>query len=66
MSKSVNLVKSDISSLFEELESVATETKLEEKKKRDYVEPTVSDISNLFKGLEEASRQAKELSSRNR
>ena len=63
MSKSVNLVKSDISSLFEELESVATETKLEEKKRRDYVEPTVSDISNLFKGLEEASRQAKELSS---
>ena len=64
MSKSVNLVKSDISSLFEELESVATETKLEEKKRRDYVEPTVSDISNLFKGLEEASRQAKELSSK--
>ena len=32
MSKSVNLVKSDISSLFEELETVATETKLEEKK----------------------------------
>ena len=59
MSKSVNLVKSDISSLFEELETVATETKLEEKKRRDYVEPTVSDISNLFKGLEEASRQAK-------
>ena len=33
MSKSVNLVKSDISNLFEELETVATETKLEEKKK---------------------------------
>ena len=33
---------------FEELESVATETKLEEKKRKDYVEPSVSDISNLF------------------
>ena len=59
MSKSVNLVKSDISNLFEELETVATETKLEEKKKRGYVESTVSDISNLFPGLEVASRQAK-------
>ena len=63
MSKSVNLIKSDISSLFEELETVATETKLEEKKRRDYVETSTSDISNLFEGLEEASRQAKELSS---
>ena len=34
MSKNVNLVKSDISNLFEELENVATETKLEEKKTR--------------------------------
>ena len=59
MSKNANLVKSDISSLFQELETIATETKLEEKKKRGYVEPTVSDISNLFQGLEEASRQAK-------
>ena len=63
MSKNINLVKSDISSLFQELETIATETKLEEKKKRGYVEPSVSDISNLFEGLEEASRQAKELSS---
>ena len=63
MSKNANLVKSDISSLFQELETIATETKLEEKKKRGYVEPTVSDISNLFQGLEEASRQAIELSS---
>ena len=63
MSKNANLIKSDISSLFQELETIATETKLEEKKKRGYVEPTVSDISNLFQGLEEASRQAKELSS---
>ena len=63
MSKNANLVKSDISNLFEELETIATETKLEEKKKRGYVEPTAYDISNLFKGLEEASRQAKELSS---
>ena len=59
MSKSVNLVKSDISNLFEELETVATETKLEEKKRRDYVEPTVSDISNLFKGLEENPNKQK-------
>ena len=63
MSKNVNLIKSDISNLFQELETIATETKLEEKKKRGYVEPSVSDISNLFEGLEEASRQAKELSS---
>ena len=63
MSKNVNLIKSDISNLFQDLETIATETKLEEKKKRGYVEPTVSDISNLFQGLEEASRQAKELSS---
>ena len=64
MSKNVNLVKSDISSLFEQLESVSREAKQEEKKRRDYVEPSVSDISNLFEGLEEASRQAKELSSK--
>ena len=63
MSKNVNLIKSDISNLFQDLETIATETKLEEKKKRGYVEPSVSDISNLFEGLEEASRQAKELSS---
>ena len=63
MSKNVNLIKSDISNLFQDLENIATETKLEEKKKRGYVEPSVSDISNLFEGLEEASRQAKELSS---
>ena len=62
MSKNANLIKSDISNLFQELETIATETKLEEKKKRGYVEPSVSDISNLFEGLEEASRQAKELS----
>ena len=55
--------KSDISNLFQDLETIATETKLEEKKKRGYVEPSVSDLSNLFEGLEEASRQAKELSS---
>ena len=64
MSKSVNLVKSDISSLFEELETVSREAKQEEKKRRDYVETSTSDISNLFEGLEEASRQAKELSSK--
>ena len=63
ITKNINLIKSDIINLFQELETIATETKLEEKKKRGYVEPTVSDISNLFQGLEEASRQAKELSS---
>ena len=64
MSKNVNLVKSDISSLFEQLENVSREAKQEEKKRRDYVETSTSDISNLFEGLEEASRQAKELSSK--
>ena len=34
MSKNINLVKSDIGNLFEELESVARETKLEEKKRK--------------------------------
>ena len=34
MSKNVNLIKSDISNLFQDLETIATETKLEEKKKR--------------------------------
>ena len=51
MSKNVNLIKSDISNLFQDLETIATETKLEDKKKRGYVEPSVSDISNLFEGL---------------
>ena len=64
MSKNVNLAKSDISSLFEQLENVSREAKQEEKKRRDYVETSTSDISNLFEGLEEASRQAKELSSK--
>ena len=64
MSKNVSLVKSDISSLFEQLENVSREAKQEEKKRRDYVETSTSDISNLFEGLEEASRQAKELSSK--
>ena len=59
MSKNVNLVKSDISSLFEQLESVSRETKQDEKKRRDYVEPSVSDISSLFENLEEASKEAK-------
>ena len=51
MSKNVNLAKSDISSLFEQLESVSREAKQEEKKRRDYVETSTSDISNLFEGL---------------
>ena len=59
MSKNVNLVKSDISSLYEQLESVSREAKQEEKKRRDYVEPSVSDISSLFENLEEASKEAK-------
>ena len=47
MSKNINLVKSDIGNLFEELESVAKEAKLEEKKRKDYVETTETDLSNL-------------------
>ena len=34
MSKNINLVKSDIGNLFEELESVAKEAKLQEKKQQ--------------------------------
>ena len=65
MSKSVNLVKSDISNLFEELETVATETKLEEKKKTEIMLNLLYLIYQISsKGLEEASRQAKELSSK--
>ena len=58
MSKNINLKKSDIGNLFEELESVAKEVKLEEKKRKDYVEASVSEISSLFKNLEKASKEA--------
>ena len=40
-------VKSDIGNLFEELESVAKEAKLEEKKRKDYVETTETDLSSF-------------------
>ena len=58
MSENINLKKSDIGNLFEELESVAKEVKLEEKKRKDYVEASVSEISSLFKNLEKASKEA--------
>ena len=61
MSKNINLVKSDIGNLFEELESVAKETKLEEKKRKDYVETTETDLSNLFTELEKVSQETKKL-----
>ena len=53
MAKNVNLKKTDISSLFEELESVAKESKIEEKKRKEYVETSSSDLSNLFQELEQ-------------
>ena len=61
MSKNINLVKSDIGNLFEELESVAKEAKLEEKKRKDYVETTETDLSNLFTELEKVSQETKKL-----
>ena len=61
MSKNINLVKSDIGNLFEELESVAKEAKLEEKKRRDYVETTETDLSSLFSELEKVSQETKKL-----
>ena len=61
MSKNINLVKSDIGNLFEELESVAKEAKLEEKKRKDYVETTETDLSSLFSELEKVSQETKKL-----
>ena len=61
MSKNINLVKSDIGNLFEELESVAKEAKLQEKKRRDYVETTETDLSSLFSELEKVSQETKKL-----
>ena len=61
MSKNINLVKTDISNLFEELESIAKESKLEEKKRKDYVEPSVSEISSLFEELEKVNQETKKL-----
>ena len=61
MSKNINLIKSDIGNLFEELESIARETKLEEKKRKDYVEATETDLSNLFSELEKVSQETKKL-----
>ena len=51
----------ELGKLFEKLESIAKETKLEEKKKIDYVETTESDISSLFAELEKASQETKKL-----
>ena len=61
MTKNVNLKKTDISSLFEELESVAKESKIEEKKRKDYVETSSSDLSNLFQELEKVNQETKKL-----
>ena len=61
MSKNINLAKTDISNLFEELESIAKESKLEEKKRKDYVEPSVSEISSLFEELEKVNQETKKL-----
>ena len=54
-------ITEDLGKLFEKLESVARETKLEEKKKIDYVETTQSDLSNLFSELEKVSQETKKL-----
>jgi len=61
MSKNINLVKTDIGNLFKQLESVAKESKVEEKKRKDYVETTETDLSSLFQGLEEVSKQTKKI-----
>ena len=52
-------VTKELGKLFEKLESVAKETKLEEKKKIDYVETTESDLSSLFAELEKVSQETK-------
>ena len=49
----------ELDKLFEKLESIAKETKLEEKKKIDYVETTESDLSSLFTELEKVSQETK-------
>ena len=54
-------ITEDLGKLFEKLESVGRETKLEEKKKIDYVETTESDISSLFAELEKVSQETKKL-----
>ena len=66
MSKNINLVKSDIGNLFEELESIAKETKLEEKKRKDYVETTETDLSSLFSELEKVSQETKKLNEKDK
>ena len=52
-------ITNELGKLFEKLESVAKETKLEEKKKIDYVETTQSDLSSLFSELEKVSQETK-------
>ena len=66
MSKNINLVKSDIGNLFEKLESIAKETKLEEKKRKDYVETTETDLSSLFSELEKVSQETKKLNEKDK
>ena len=53
--------KEELGKLFEKLESIAKETKLEEKKKIDQVDTTESDISSLFAELEKASQETKNI-----
>ena len=62
MTKKINLEKSDLGNLFEELESIAKETKLEKKKPKDYVEKintkqNKSDIASLFENLENIAKE---------
>ena len=62
MIKKINLEKSDLGNLFEELESIAKETKLEKKKPKDYVEKintkqNKSDIASLFENLENIAKE---------
>ena len=52
-------ITNELGKLFEKLESVAKEAKLEEKKKIDYVETTQSDLSSLFSELEKVSQETK-------
>ena len=61
MAKNINLAKTDISNLFKELESIAKESKLEEKKRKDYVKPSVSELSSLFEELEKVNQETKKL-----
>ena len=51
----------DLASLLKGLEEASKEAKVEEKKRKDYVETTTEDISSLFEELEKVSKEAKKL-----